>query len=200
MHIPDGFLSKEVFISFSVVSVIGISIAAKRVKKNLDEKLIPIMGIMSAFVFVAQMVNFPVVAGTSAHFMGTALVAIMFGPAASVLIMSAVLIVQTLVFQDGGITALGANIFNMGIAAGVISGVINHYLRNFPKVAAFLAGFFSIVVASLFCAVELGISGTTPLKTSAISMVSIYSIIGVFEGVITVIVLNFIKKIGKYGT
>jgi cobalt/nickel transport system permease protein len=113
MHIPDGFLNAAVAGTTYVVSVGGVANAARVANKKLGEKHIPMMGILAAFVFAAQMLNFPVAGGTSGHFLGAALVAILLGPWAAVLILAVVLIAQCLIFQDGGLLALGANIFNM---------------------------------------------------------------------------------------
>ena len=118
MHIPDGFLNAATIATTYVISTGGIANAVRVANKKLGEKHVPMMGILAAFVFTAQMLNFPVAGGTSGHFLGAALVAILLGPWAAVLIMSVVLIGQCLIFQDGGLLALGANIFNMGIVAG----------------------------------------------------------------------------------
>lgn len=201
MHIPDGFLSKEVFIPLIAVSSAGIAMASGRLRKKLDDRQIPLMGVLAAFVFAAQMVNFPVAAGTSGHFMGAALITILFGPSVSVLVMSAILIVQALVFQDGGITALGANIFNMAIAGSFAAGFVHSVFKRFSEsFAVFMGSFFSIVVAAILCAGELGFSGTAPIKLSITAMVSVHSVIGVFEGILTVLTIGFIKKIKKMDT
>ena len=123
MHIPDGFLNAATAVTTSVVSAGGIGYSVKRANKKLGEAHVPLMGIMGAFIFAAQMLNFPVAGGTSGHLIGGALAAILLGPWAGTLIMACVLIVQCLVFQDGGITALGANIFNMGLC-GQLRGVL----------------------------------------------------------------------------
>ncbi len=198
MHIPDGFLSKEVFAPLIAVSAAGIAVASGRTRKKLDDRQIPLMGVMAAFVFAAQMVNFPVAAGTSGHFMGAALITILFGPSVSVLVISTILIVQALVFQDGGVTALGANIFNMAIAGSFTAGFIHSVFRKFSaNLAIFLGSFFSIVVAAVLCAVELGFSGTAPLKLSVTAMTSVHSVIGIFEGLLTVLTIGFIKKLER---
>ena len=115
MHLPDGFLDTWTWIGMSVISGIFITVAVRKANKTISEKHIPLLGVMAAFIFAVQMFNFPVGGGTSGHFMGATLIAILLGPWASVLIMTTVLFVQCLVFQDGGITTLAANIFNMGV-------------------------------------------------------------------------------------
>ena len=117
MHIPDGFLSMATVATTYAVSAGGIGNAVRMANKKLGEKHVPLMGVLAAFIFAAQMLNFPVAGGTSGHLIGAALAAILLGPWAAVLLMSCVLIAQSLIFQDGGLLALGANIFNMGIIA-----------------------------------------------------------------------------------
>ena len=162
------------------------------------------MGVMAAFIFAAQMVNFPVLGGTSGHFMGGVLAAVLLGPFMGVLIMTTVLIVQCLVFQDGGITALGANVFNMGLV-GVLGGYAVYTVsyaimkrfnsRSAMAVSAFGAGWCSIVLASAACAVELAVSGVMPLRAALVPMAGIHAVIGIGEGVITVLVLGFVAKL-----
>src|SRR4030043_1769745 len=117
MHIPDGFISTPVAAAGIAVAAGSVAYAVRATNKNMGEKQIPLMGVLAAFIFAAQMLNFPVIGGTSGHLIGAALAAILLGPWAGVLIMTCVLIVQCLVFQDGGLLALGANVLNMGIIA-----------------------------------------------------------------------------------
>ena len=119
MHIPDGLLSTPVTLATYLISGPAVYLAAKKMEKE-DEEKIPLLGLAAAAIFVAQMVNFPVMSGVSGHLLGATLIAILFGPSASVLVMSSVLIIQTLLFGDGGITALGANILNMGIIGAFV--------------------------------------------------------------------------------
>lgn len=200
MHIPDGFLDTKTWISLSVVSGGTLAYAAKKVGRKMEEKHIPLIGVMSSFIFACQMLNFPVAGGTSGHFMGGALAAILLGPFTGLLVMSTVLIVQCLIFQDGGLTALGANIFNMGIIGAVLSYYLYITIRKLfglknLTVSAFIIGWLSIVLAASFCAGELAISGTVPLKVALPAMVGIHSLIGIAEGIITALVLSFINKI-----
>ena len=134
MHIPDGFLDTKTWIGMGGISALFIGAAVRTANKKISEKHIPLLGVMAAFVFAAQMFNFPVGGGTSGHFMGATLIAILLGPWASVLIMTTVLTVQCLIFQDGGLTALGANIFNMGVVGGFFGYYVNTIIRLFFRV------------------------------------------------------------------
>lgn len=197
MHIPDGFLDVKTWGTLYVISAGAVAVGTYQANKKLGEKNIPIMGITSAFIFAAQMLNFPVAGGTSGHFMGAALASILLGPFSGMIILTAVLVVQCLVFQDGGLTALGANVFNMGIIGSFLSYFIYFLTAKMFKmtVAAFLSGWLSIVFAASACAFELGVSGTFPLKMTLPAMASVHAIIGIGEGIITVLVLESIRKI-----
>lgn len=199
MHIPDGFLNVTTVATTYVVSAGGITYATREAEKKLGEKHVPLMGVMAAFIFAAQMLNFPIAGGTSGHLLGAALAAILLGPWAGVLIMSCVLIVQSLVFQDGGLLALGANIFNMGIVACFISyyaywaiGKIAGADRKATLVGGFIAAWLSVFAASSFCAIELAASGASPLGIALPAMAGIHALIGIVEGLITIAVLSFV--------
>jgi len=201
MHIPDGFLDAKTWVSLGIVSAGVVGLAIRKSNKKIGEKHVPLMGITAAFIFAAQMLNFPVVGGTSGHFMGGVLAAILLGPLAGILIMTIVLIVQCLVFQDGGLTALGANIFNMGL----IGTIIGYYLymgitriigdNRGRFINIFVAGWLSIVLAASACAVELAVSGTVPLGVALPAMAGIHALIGIVEGIITAVVLGFVFKV-----
>ncbi len=199
MHIPDGFINMPVSVTTGVVAVAAIAVAVKATNKKVGDKQIPMMGVLAAFIFAAQMLNFPVAGGTSGHFVGAALAAILLGPWAAVLILSSVLIVQCLIFQDGGLLALGANITNMGI----ISGFVGYYIykgidvlfkhgRAGIIVGSFAGSWFAVVSAALACATELAISGTSPWEIALPAMGVVHMIIGVGEGLITAAVLGLI--------
>lgn len=191
MHIPDGFLDTKAWVTTVVASGAGLFYAVKKTSKELKDKQVPLMGVTAAFIFAAQMLNFPVFGGTSGHFLGAVFAAILLGPWAACLIMALVLAVQCLVFQDGGLTALGANIFNMGIVGAVLGYYIYVGIKKLLAgrrgifVASFLASWLSVVLASAACAFELAISGTSPLALVFPSMVSVHALIGVGEGLIT---------------
>ena len=205
MHIPDGFLDAKTWIGLSVVSGGAIMVAAMRTRKEGDEKRIPLMGVMAAFIFAAQMINFPVAGGTSGHFVGGVLAALLLGPFTGVLIMSTVLIVQCLVFQDGGVTALGANIFNMGIV-GSLGGYFIYKLLDAllqrPRwmskrniIMIFSSAWVATVIASIFCAAELACSNTVPFRIAFPAMAGVHALIGIGEGLITIGVVSFIYRV-----
>jgi len=200
MHIPDGFLSPPVFISGWAFALSTLSYALKKTKKILKDKMIPLMGVMAAFIFAAQMLNFPVLGGTSGHLLGGVLAGVTLGPYAGCIVLSIVLIVQCLIFQDGGLTALGTNILIMAIIATLASYYFYTFLKNFifkknMLVAVFIASWFSVVLASAFCAFELAISGTSPLRIVLPAMLFVHIFIGIGEALITTLVLNFILKV-----
>jgi len=199
MHLPDGFLNAATVATTYVVSAGGVANAVRVANKKLGEKHIPMMGILAAFIFAAQMLNFPVLGGTSGHFLGAALVAILLGPWAAILILSVVLIVQCLIFQDGGLLALGANIFNMGIVGGfgayyiyrLMSLLLGDSHRS-RLAAGFMASWASVLLASIACAIELSVSGTSPLSVALPAMAGVHAIIAIGEGLITVAVLSLV--------
>ena len=121
MHIPDGFLDTKTIVATSALAVVGVAVAWRRVRSEVPPQRVPLLGVAAAFVFAAQMLNFPVAGGTSGHLIGATLVAILLGPGAATIVIAAVLLVQCFLFADGGILALGANVFNMALL-GVISG------------------------------------------------------------------------------
>src|SRR5438105_2307418 len=123
MHIPDGFLAPRVWVSLDIVSGAFVAVGLRRVSAAFEEKAVPLMGVLAAFVFAGQMINIPVAGGTSGHFLGGALAGALLGPWAGLMVMSGVLLAQCLLFQDGGVAALGANIFNMGVL-GAMGGTI----------------------------------------------------------------------------
>ena len=200
MHIPDGFLEPKVWVSLTAVSAAAVAFASKKVSKNLDEKKVPLMGVIAAFVFAAQMVNFPVGGGTSGHLMGGVLIATIMGPFAALLMISTVLIIQALLFQDGGITALGANIFNMGIVGAGLGYLtfkgLNRVTGNL-NFAVFTASWLSVVTAAGIAAAELSISGVIPISVSLPAMTGVHAIIGIGEGAITIAALGLISGVSK---
>jgi cobalt/nickel transport system permease protein len=201
MHIPDGFLDTKTWVTLGVISAGTVGLALRKASKRVGEKQIPMMGVLAAFIFAAQMLNFPVAGGTSGHLMGGVLAAILLGPLAGVLIMAIVLIIQCLIFQDGGLTALGANIFNMG----VIGALVGYYLylglsrivagTRGTFISAFIASWLSIVLAAGVCASELALSGTVPLRVALPAMTGVHGLIGIGEGIITVAVLSLVFKV-----
>jgi cobalt/nickel transport system permease protein len=196
MHIPDGFLSMPVVVIMWIVTILVVGYSVKKTNKQITDKQIPLMGVLAAFVFAAQMLNIPVAAGTSGHFLGGVLVAIFLGPWAGTVVMSTVFIVQAVLFQDGGMLALGANIFNMGVIGTVFGYYIYTYLSRVMKkvLAAGVTAWIALVLASFACAAELAISGTSPFHLVVPAMVGIHAIIGIVEAVITVVVISAVIK------
>lgn len=199
MHIPDGFLSVPVATAGWALSAGTIAPAVRRTGKELGEKQVPLMGVMAAFIFAAQMLNFPVAGGTSGHLIGGALAAILLGPWAATLIMTAVLAVQALLFQDGGLLALGANVLIMGVVApwvgyGVYRGLSRLLSGRSWKgsLPGFVAAWTSVVAASIVCSLALWLSGTVALSIVLPAMVGVHALIGIGEGLISAAALAFI--------
>jgi cobalt/nickel transport system permease protein len=201
MHIPDGFLSVGVSIVLWIISIVIVGYALKRVGKDLGERQVPMMGVLAAAIFAGQMLNFAVAGGTSGHLMGAAIAAILLGPWAAILVLTTVVGVQALIFQDGGLLVLGANIFNMaviGVSVAYMAYQTVVKLSGGRKwgifVGGFLAGWLSVEVAALAVALQLAVSGTTPANLAIPAMAGIHALIGIGEGLITVGALAFIYK------
>lgn len=202
MHIPDGFLNTPVIGVTWVVAIGLIAVCLKRVQTDYQERAVPLMGVCAAFIFAAQMINFPVPGGTSGHLLGGTLAAILLGPWAGSLVMAVVFIVQAVLFQDGGLTVLGANIFNMGLV-GTFGG---YYLYKAIRlavgfntwrgmaIATGVAAWTSVVVASLCCAVQLALSGTVALPLAISAMLTWHILIGIGEALITVSTVSYIWR------
>jgi cobalt/nickel transport system permease protein len=190
MHIPDGFLTTEVALAAAVPAAVCVGIGLRRANRELDERRVPLLGVTAAFIFAAQMLNFPVAGGTSGHFLGAALAAILLGPWLACLTMAVVLGVQAFVFADGGLTALGANVFNMGVVGALLVGGLVHAARAVaPKriLAISAAGaWLAVMAGAATTALELAISGTVPLGTVLPAMLGTHALIGAGEAVITV--------------
>jgi cobalt/nickel transport system permease protein len=201
MHIPDGFLSNGLNVATFVVSAGACAYGVKKVNRNFGEREVPLMGVTAAFIFAAQMLNFPVAGGTSGHFLGAVFSSVLLGPWASLLIMTIVLIVQCLGFADGGLTALGSNIFNMGVIGALGGYAIFYALYAFLKktrrgflTALAISSWLSIVMGASAAAIELAISGTSPLKIALPAMAGIHAIIGIGEAIITTTAVSLILK------
>lgn len=200
MHIPDGFLDAKTAIATAVFSITGLGTALRHSRKHLQSREIPLVGLTAAFIFVAQMLNFPVAGGTSGHLLGATLAMVLLGPSVAIIVMSSVLIIQAVIFADGGLLSLGANIFNMAIVAPVSSYIIYKSLRGLLRdtrgqlISASVASWCAVVIASVFCAAELAWSGTASWNIVFPAMAGIHAIIGVGEGLITMLVLSAIAK------
>jgi cobalt/nickel transport system permease protein len=193
VHIPDGFLDAQVALVCAVPAAAAVGVALRRADVALDERRVPLLGVTAAFVFAAQMLNFPVAGGTSGHFMGAALAAVLLGPWLACLVLAVVLGVQAFLFADGGITALGANVLNMGVLGALVVGGLMYAARRVlgerrevllgvSAVGAWLA----VMAGAAATAVELAVSGTVPLATVLPAMLGVHALIGVGEAVVTV--------------
>lgn len=198
LHIPDGFLSAPVALLWWVLTVAVLAVAVRRVG-TLQERQVPLMGVMAAFIFAAQMLNFPVLGGTSGHLLGGALAALLLGPWAGMLVMACVVALQALLFQDGGLLALGANIFNMGIATALVGAWLGTALlrllggKPWSLVAAgFVAAWVSVMAAAVLTSIQLTLSGL-PAAVVFPAMLFVHSVIGIGEGLITVAALAFVS-------
>lgn len=198
LHIPDGFLSLIVSLICWAITAVVLAMAVSRSNKALGEKQVPLMGIMAAFIFAAQMLNFPVAGGTSGHLLGGALASITLGPWAGMLVMTAVIAVQALLFQDGGLLVMGANILNMGLVTaaigyGLYRGVSNSS-RGTKLAVAGVAAWISVMAGALFTALQLWLSGTSQLQVVIPAMLGVHALIGIGEAAITVAALAFILQ------
>jgi len=203
MHIPDGFVSAPLNSVTALISIATLAFSVARVKRDFSDKafVVPLLATLAAFVFAAQMLNFPIGGGTSGHFLGAVTAAALLGPWSACIILSVVLVIQGLLFGDGGITALGSNILNMGIVGGIVAYPLLRGLRallpagrGYYFAASAVASWFSVVLASSFCALELALSGTSPLKIAFPAMVGTHAIIGIGEAMICVAVLTAIAS------
>jgi cobalt/nickel transport system permease protein len=199
MHAADKFLSVPIALLFWAITAVVLAIAVRKSNRQIDEKMVPLMGVIAAFIFAAQMFNFQVAGGTSGHLLGGVLAAVLLGPWAATLVMASVIAVQALVFSDGGLVVMGANIFNMGII-GTLGGywiyrTIATVLGGEDRAripAAGIAGWLSVVLGSTAMALELAASGTSPLELVLPAMVGVHVFIGIGEGLITAAALAFI--------
>ena len=198
LHIPDGFLNLVISLVFWGITIIMVGIAISKTNKTLGEKQIPLMGIMAAFIFAAQMLNFPVAGGTSGHFLGGALAAMVLGPWAGILVMTSVIALQALLFQDGGLLVMGANIFNMGLLTAMIGfGLYRSVIGRSKGVRLAVAGvaaWLAVVASALTASLQLWLSGTSRLEIVVPAMLGVHVLIGLGEALITVAALAFIEQ------
>ncbi|MFW9821343.1 MAG: energy-coupling factor ABC transporter permease [Candidatus Thorarchaeota archaeon] len=209
MHLPDGLLDPILIIVLWVVVIVTMILGFFRVNKIFEnedsDKLIPYIGVLAAVIFSFQFVNYPIIGGTSGHLVGGTLVAIILGPWASIIVLFLILFIQSL-FGDGGITVIGANTFNMGIIGGVIGFIIvigivrvlnNTKLRKDVKLifGTAVGSYIAIILASLVCGVELGISGIIPFEIAIPAMVFWHIFIAIGESVISSLIVFYIYKV-----
>jgi cobalt/nickel transport system permease protein len=193
MHIPDGFLSGGVAAVLLLLAVLAVAVGLRVANAQLDESRVPLLGVLAAFIFAVQMLNFPVAGGTSGHLLGATLAAVLLGPWIACLVMAVVLVTQCFAFADGGVSALGANIVNMGVLGALFAGYLIKALTPIlPKTrGAFLgivgvAAWLAVMIGATATGVELALSDTVPLGTVLPAMLGVHALIGVGEAVITV--------------
>jgi cobalt/nickel transport system permease protein len=198
MHIPDGFLAPPVWAALDVGTIPVVGYFLRRTQRTFDQSRIPLLGVLGAFVFAAQMINFPIWAGTSGHLVGATLLALTLGPSAAVVVMTAILVVQALVFQDGGLLALGANVLNMavvGVWAGYLPAKWLGRRAGSRRLAAFVGGWLSLMAGALFASSELWFSQVAPPGPLFASMLGIHALTGLAEGAITTASLAAIERL-----
>ena len=199
LHIPDGFVSAPVAAAGWVASAALIALAVRRADRRLEERAVPLMGVMAAFIFAAQMVNFPVAGGTSGHLIGAALAAILLGPWAAIIVMTAVVGLQALLFQDGGLAALGVNVFNMAVLATLVAWTLHRGARALGlsgaalTVAVFAAAWISVEAAAVATALQLAVSNTSPAEVALPALFAVHALIGIGEALITFGALTLIR-------
>lgn len=201
LHAPDGFFSLPISAAGYAIAAAAIGFAIYRANRSLNERIVPMMGVMAAFIFAAQMLNFPVAGGTSGHLIGGALAAIILGPWAAILVMTAVVGLQALLFQDGGLLVMGVNLLNMSIVS-VLAGYGTYWVSQrlggggYTSLMAggFAAAWVSVVASSATTAVALSLSGTSPLAVALPAILGFHMLIGIGEGLITVFALSFIRQ------
>jgi cobalt/nickel transport system permease protein len=195
MHIPDGFLAAPVWATLDVAALPSVAYAVRRAQQGLEDARIPLLGVMGAFVFAAQMINFPVGIGTTGHLVGGALLACTLGPASAVVVMSAIVTIQALVFQDGGVLALGANLFNMAVV-GVLAGYLPYRLwgrGRLRKFSIFAAGVCSVLASAVLALAELLLSGVhMPASVLGLSL-TLFLVSALVEGGITLAVVESLE-------
>ena len=197
MHIPDGFLSTPVWATLDALAAPAAAFAARRAQRGFDESKAPLLGVMGAFVFAAQMINFPVGVGTSGHLVGGALLACTLGPAAASVVMTAILAIQAFMFQDGGLLALGANVLNMAIV-GVLAGYLPYHLwgRGRTRAAAlFAGGVLSVLASAILALAELLLSGVRMPSSVLTLSLGLFVVSALLEGAITMTVVRALEGI-----
>ena len=201
MHIPDGFIDIPTSAAFGTLALAGTSIALKKAKTEVDDRTAPMAGLTAVFIFAVQMLNFPVAAGTSGHLLGGALAMVLVGPYAASLAITVVLGVQALLFADGGLTALGLNVFNLSVIAVLVSFLVFKLMvKLLPKaksaipLAAGIAAFVSVPVSASAFTLQyaIGGNGTAPAQTVFIAMLTTHLLIGIGEAVITMLTVSAI--------
>jgi cobalt/nickel transport system permease protein len=201
MHVPDGFLDAPTSVATGAAAVVCVGTALVGARRELDDRTVPMAGLVAAFVFATQMLNFPIAVGTSGHLLGGALAAVLVGPWTAVLGMSVVFLVQCLLFADGGITALGTNVMLMGVTTVAVSWLVFHLLRallptrlRMIPIAAGAGALVSVPVAALGFVFLYAVGGTAdvPLDRLTAAMVGVHTLIGIGEAIITFLTVTSI--------
>lgn len=205
VHIPDGYLDAWVLVFFFILTAIMLILAFKKANKIVEDRHIPLFAVLTAAVFAAQMINWPVgPGGTTAHLVGGALIAIFLGAYGGLIAMAVILLIQAFLFGDGGITALGANIWNMGVVECFVGyylyRAISKALGDTPRgkvIGAFFGGWIGITLAAFFCGLEIGISTIFPYDIAvSVPVMTIYhGLLGTIEGFITAFVVGYTIKV-----
>jgi cobalt/nickel transport system permease protein len=199
MHIPDFAIPIYQGVIYWAIALVFVFLAVRWAKNDMNEEKLPLVAVLAAAIFAIQSFNLPVSMGTSGHLVGGALAAIILGsPFAAVFILTMVLIVQGVLFGDGGITTMGANIINMGVIGGFVGFYSYKGIKAATKsmpVSAFIAAWLACLIPALACAVEMFIAGTFPLMEGLVAMGIYHAIIGVIEGVITVAAIYLIMNV-----
>lgn len=202
LHIPDGFLNLPISLVTWVIALGTIGVALSRVRAEYQERAVPLMGVCAAFIFAAQMINFPIPGGTSGHLLGGTLAGILLGPWAGTLVVCVVFIVQAILFQDGGLTVLGANITNMGLIGTFLGYYLYRSIRytlgdsswRAMASATVIAAWASVMVAAILCAIQLSLSGTVALGVALTAMAGWHFLIAIGEALITVATISFVWR------
>ncbi len=198
MHIPDGLLDAKTYTAAYAAAALPVGYALYRVRREFADRTAPLMGVVAACLFAAQMINFPVPGGTSGHLLGGVLAAVMLGPWSGLVVLTVVLAVQSVLFNDGGITALGANILNLGVIGSLLGYAIFDPLRRWvggqagTVAGSVVAAWFSVVLGATACSVEVSLGGTLPLGPTLAAMLLAHTLIGIGEAIITGMVVSFV--------
>ena len=204
MHVPDGFINAPVSAASGLISLGTIWAYIRNAKNLVADRLIALTGMMSALIFVLQMINFPIAAGTSGHLLGGSLAVVVLGPSLGIICISIVVVIQSLLFADGGLSALGVNLLNMAVVTSLIGWItISTWKKLFGETysstisGSFIAGLLSVVFSSIAFVLEYSLGGTVavPLGSVLIAMVSSHLLIGIGEGIITALIVSLLLKV-----
>lgn len=195
MHIPDGILSVPIVAGFGAASTLGVLYSARRAESSTPAHRLPLLGVLGAFVFAAQMVNFPVGPGASGHLLGGALLAATIGPWAASISMTAILLVQAFVFQDGGVLALAANVFNMALLGVWAAWLPIRLLQSSPRTGVFLGAFLSVLLSAILALAQVGWSSGVMTPGLWLLCLGLFTLTGLIEGIITLAAWEAIERL-----